>query len=77
MSEADVTNLLTNFIEPKTDASNTIQKEIVNYEKKGKRTFFTGIITGTIITIIASLTYKNIDKIISTIHKIKTGKTIC
>ncbi len=68
LSEADVTNLLTNFIEPKTDASDTVQKEIVTYEKKEKRNFFTGILTGAIITFIASITYQNIDKVIGTIN---------
>ncbi|MEE6130479.1 PIN domain-containing protein [Chryseobacterium arthrosphaerae] len=66
--ETDVNNLLTNFIEPKTNTTDTVQKEIVTYEKKEKRNFFTGIFTGAMATLIATIIYQNIDKIIETIN---------
>lgn len=68
LSETDITNLLTNFVEPKTDITDSVQKEIVIYEKKEKRNFFNGIFTGTIITVLANTIYQNIDKVIGTIH---------
>lgn len=68
LSETDVANLLKNFIDPKTDAADTVQKEIVTYEKKEKRNFFTGIFIGAIITLVATITYQNIEKIVGTIN---------
>lgn len=67
LSEVDANDLFSKFIEPKTEGD-TIQKEIISYENKERFNFWTGIIIGVIATLIATLIYKNIDKILSTIN---------
>lgn len=67
LSESDISNLVSKFVEPQT-SNDTIQKEIVTYENKEKTTFWTGIFFGVGATLIAVLIYNNLDKIISTIN---------
>ncbi len=67
LSEVDANDLFSKFIEPETE-SETIQKEIISYENKEKFNLWTGILIGIVATLIATLIYKNIDKILSTIN---------
>lgn len=67
LSAVDANDLFSKFIAPKTE-SDTIQKEIISYENKERFNFLTGILIGVVATLIATLIYKNIDKILSTIN---------
>ncbi|SFC75000.1 PIN domain-containing protein [Flavobacterium phragmitis] len=68
LHEDDINNLLANFVQPTKNSADTVQKEISNYEKKEKKTFFSGIFTGTITTLTAVVIYKNIDILLQTIN---------
>jgi len=70
LSDVEIENLLTNFqpTTTTTTTTTTIQSEIISYENKEKRNFFKGIITGGITTLIATIIYLNIDKVIATIN---------
>lgn len=67
LSENDINNLLSKFVEPQTN-NDTIQKDIVSYENKEKVNFWRGIFFGAGATLIAVLIYNNLEKIISTIN---------
>jgi rRNA maturation endonuclease Nob1 len=70
LSEDDVTNLLINyFIEPKTDTTDTVQKEIVTYLKKEQRYFYISTLIGIFTSVLTSIFYIiSIDKVIETIN---------
>lgn len=67
LSESDISNLLSGFKEPSTDKE-TVQKDIVNYERTEKSNLWKGIFIGAVATLIAVLIYNNLQRIISTIN---------
>jgi rRNA maturation endonuclease Nob1 len=68
LSESDVSGLLASFVEPKYDAVDTVQKEIVSYENKEKRNFISGILAGASATAVSFFIHGNIKNIINTIN---------
>jgi rRNA maturation endonuclease Nob1 len=64
----EVESLILNFSSQNNQSSKSLKQEILSYERKERRALWVGTLIGAIVTAVAYLIFKSIDKIVTSIN---------